>query len=92
MTHNELIEKVAAERGMKRAEAAGVVDAVLEAIGGALAAGDSVTLKGLGVFKIKSTAARDGRNPRTGETLKIAAGRKAAFSPSTTLKARLGTA
>lgn len=58
------------------------VELVLTSITGALASGGKVTLQGLGTFSVKETKARAGRNPKTGATIQIPAGRKVKFTPS----------
>lgn len=82
----ELQEQVAREAGLNKAQAGRAVDAVLNAITGALEQGDEVRLTGFGNFRVTKTAARTGRNPRTGETINIAAGKRPAFSPGSRLK------
>ncbi len=73
MNKRELTDAVASNAGLGKAEAARAVDAVLGAISDALGQGDSVSLVGFGTFSVKHRAARQGRNPRTGETIQIAA-------------------
>ncbi len=73
MNKRELTDAVASNAGLGKAEAARAVDAVLGAISDALGQGDSVSLVGFGTFSVKHRAARQGRNPRTGETIQITA-------------------
>lgn len=73
MNKRELTDAVASAADLGKAEAGRAVDAVLGAISGALGQGDSVSLVGFGTFSVKHRAARQGRNPRTGETIQIAA-------------------
>jgi DNA-binding protein HU-beta len=73
MNKAELIEAVSAQASLEKSEAARAVDAVFDAITGALKSGDTVALVGFGTFNVKARAARAGRNPRTGETIEIAA-------------------
>ncbi len=73
MNKAELIEAVSAQASLEKSEAARAVDAVFDAITGALKSGDTVALVGFGTFNVKARAARSGRNPRTGETIEIAA-------------------
>jgi DNA-binding protein HU-beta len=82
----ELQQQVAEEAGLNKAQAARAVDAVLESISNALANGEEVRLTGFGNFRVTNTAARTGRNPRTGESINIAAGKRPAFSPGSRLK------
>ena len=63
------------------------VNALVEIISDTLKKGDSLTLPGFGTFEVRERAARTGRNPKTGEELKIAASRVAAFKPGAALKA-----
>ena len=82
----ELVEAVAKKTGLTKADANRALDATLAAITGALAKGDSVPLVGFGTFKTAKRAAREGRNPRTGETVKIAAGTAVTFKAGSALK------
>lgn len=86
MTKLDLINVVAdsAELTKKQAEAA--VNATFDAIVSALKDGDKVQLIGFGTFEVKATAEREGRNPKTGEAITIAAGKKVTFSPSKSVK------
>ena len=85
MTKQDLIDKVA-EEGMTKKQAAAAVNAVLDAISGALAAGDKVSLVGFGSFSVKNRAAREGRNPQTGKPLKIKAKKVPVFKAGKALK------
>ena len=69
----ELVEAVATATGLTKADSARAIDATFAAITGALAKGDKVPLVGFGTFAVSKRAAREGRNPRTGETVKIPA-------------------
>ena len=82
----ELVEAIANEAGLTKADANRALDAALDAIKGALAKGDSVPLVGFGTFKTSKRSAREGRNPRTGETVKIAARTAVTFKAGTALK------
>lgn len=82
----ELVEAVATKAGLTKADAARAVDATFEVITGALAKGDKVPLVGFGTFAVSKRKAREGRNPRTGETVKIAARKAVTFKPGTALK------
>jgi len=85
MTKADLVAKVA-ETGMTKKQAAATVDCVIEAIKESLAKGESVRLVGFGTFSVKERKARTGRNPRTGEPLKIAAKTVPTFSAGKALK------
>ena len=82
MNTAELAEKVAAEHELGKGEAKAVVETVLSAIVEAAKSGDEVALSGFGRFKVNSRAARQGRNPATGEQIEIAASKKLAFTPA----------
>ena len=85
MTKAELIKAVA-DTGLTKKEAEAAVNTVFESIGDALAKGESFSLVGFGTFSVKERAAREGRNPRTGETVKIPASRVPAFKAGKGLK------
>ena len=87
---SELQQQVAQEAGLNKAQAGRAVDAVLSGIESALKNGEEVRLTGFGSFRVTSTKARTGRNPRTGESISIAAGRRAAFTPGSRLKQAVG--
>ena len=73
MNKGDLIEKVAKECGLSKTATDQALNSVLDAITGAVAAGDKVTLIGFGTFSVSARAAREGRNPQTGETIQIPA-------------------
>lgn len=82
MNKGELITSVSEARGAPKTVVEGVFNEIVSRIGAALKAGERVDLQGFGSFQRKDTAARQGRNPRTGEPVQIAAGQKAAFKAS----------
>jgi DNA-binding protein HU-beta len=86
MNTSELIEKVAAEAGLEKAQARKAIDALISAVTAAAKGGDSVAVSGFGQFKVKDSPARQGRNPATGETIEIAAARKLTFAPAKAVK------
>ena len=86
MNKTDLVNVVANETGINKKEVDAVVSATVAAISNALKAGDKVQLIGFGTFEVKATAEREGRNPKTGETIKIPAAKKPAFSASKALK------
>ena len=86
MNKTELINVVAAEADVTKKDAEAVIVATLNAITEALKAGDKVQLIGFGNFEVKTVAERDGRNPKTGEAIKIAASKKPTFTASKVLK------
>jgi DNA-binding protein HU-beta len=89
MTKNELAEKVASSTGLAGSQARQAVEAAIESISDELAAGGEVALAGFGKFSVSHRAAREGRNPSTGETIKIGASKAAKFSAASALKKRL---
>jgi DNA-binding protein HU-beta len=86
MNKNDLIAAVADSAGMTKADASKAVDAVLDGITAALKKGKEVRLVGFGTFKVSKRAASEGRNPRTGETIKIPASKRPKFSAGKALK------
>lgn len=86
MNKAEFIEAVAKTGDLSKTAAAAAVDAVLEAISQTLKKGGDVTLIGFGSFKVAKRAARVGRNPATGEALKIKASKSPKFTAGKTLK------
>jgi DNA-binding protein HU-beta len=86
MNKSELVEQVADRAALSRGQAAGAVDAALAAIEAELAGGRDVTITGFGRFSVSERAARQARNPRTGEPIDVPAGRAARFSPGSQLK------
>ncbi|MGB3225464.1 MAG: HU family DNA-binding protein [Desulforhopalus sp.] len=73
MNKGDLIEKVAKECGLSKAVTDQVLNSILGSISGAVTAGDKVTLIGFGTFTVTERAAREGRNPQSGETIQIPA-------------------
>ena len=86
MNKNDLAEAVAEATDNSKADAAKAVDCVFETISAALKSGDGVQLIGFGSFSVADRAAREGRNPRTGETLQIAASKQPKFKAGKALK------
>jgi DNA-binding protein HU-beta len=87
MNKTELIDAISAKvDGVSKANIAAVVDATVATITGALKKGDKVQLIGFGTFETRQRAAREGRNPKTGAKLKIAASKTPAFSAGKSLK------
>ena len=79
MNKSELIDAIAADAGLTKADAGRALDAMTGAIGKTLKKGDTVSLIGFGTFSVKKRAARTGRNPATGETIKIKASKTPSF-------------
>lgn len=86
MNKSELIDAIAESAGLTKAQSGKALDAAVEAITNALKAGDEVTLVGFGSFYVADREERTGRNPRTGETIKIAAAKQPKFRAGKSLK------
>ena len=89
MNRNELVDSVAGKADLSKAAANRAVDAVFDAITSALNGGGEVRLVGFGTFSVSRRAASEGRNPRTGEKIKIAASKQAKFKPGKRLRDQL---
>ncbi|KVP96805.1 hypothetical protein WJ97_13070 [Burkholderia ubonensis] len=89
MNKTELVAQVAEKTGQPVKVVNGVVDAVFEAIGDAVSAGDSAAFVGFGTFSRSERPARTGRNPKTGETMQIEATVVPKFSPGSVFKAKV---
>lgn len=85
MNKGELVEKVVKECELSKAAAELVVTSIFGAITDAMAAGDKVTLIGFGTFSVSERSAREGRNPRSGETMNIPAKKVVKFKAGTKL-------
>ena len=86
MTKSELIESVASKVDLPRAIAERAVNTMFDEMTAALSQGDKVNISGFGTFSVSTRKARTGRNPKTGESIEIAASRAAKFKPGKTLK------
>jgi len=86
MNKAEFIDAVASNGDMSKTDAESAVNAVLDSLTQAMAKGDQVTLVGFGTFLVRERKARQGRNPRTGETLEIAAANTPSFKAGKALK------
>ena len=86
MNKSDLVDAVAGSADMSKAEAGRAVDAVLDGITGALSRGEPVALVGFGTFSVRHRAAREGRNPSTGEAMHIAASNVPGFKAGKALK------
>ena len=86
MNKGELSKEVANAAGLSQADAGAAVDAVFDTIAGAVKKREQVAIEGFGTFSAKTRAARDGRNPATGEKIRIKEKTSAAFKPATALK------
>ena len=86
MTKSDFVDKVAAEAGLSKKDAGSAVDAVISTIETTLKSGDEVSFTGFGKFHVAQRGAREGRNPRTGETMQIAASNVPRFTAGSGLK------
>ena len=86
MNKTDLVDAVADSADLSKADAARAVDAVISSITKALKQGDNVTVVGFGTFQVRARAARTGRNPKTGDTINIAASKNPAFKAGKALK------
>jgi DNA-binding protein HU-beta len=86
MNKSDLVDAIAAATNEGKSKVAGLLEAMLDCISGALQRGDKVTLPGFGTFETRSRQARSGRNPRTGAPVKIAATTAPVFKAGATLK------
>ncbi|HHY47171.1 MAG TPA: HU family DNA-binding protein [Firmicutes bacterium] len=86
MTKAELVDRIAAKTGMTKKDSATALDAMLDSVAEALKAGDKVTLVGFGSFEVRKRAARTGRDPRTGQEIKIGARKVPVFRAGKSLK------
>jgi len=85
-TANEIADKIATDNNLTKAQGKSIVESVFKAIVDAAASGAETSLPGFGKFKLKETPEREGRNPSTGATIKIAASKKLTFAPAKAIK------
>lgn len=86
MNKTELIAAVSEKTGVSKKDCEKAISAMLEQVAEALAQGDKVQIVGFGSFEVKERQARTGRNPRTGETVEIAASKAPVFKAGKALK------
>lgn len=89
MNKAELIAKIAEDAGITKTQANASIDSFVEAVQKTLKKGDKVTLVGFGTFSVTKRKARNGRNPKTGETIKIKAKKVAKFKPGKDLSEKI---
>lgn len=85
-TTTEIADKIATEQNLSKAQAKAIVESVFKQIAEAARTGSETSIPGFGRFKVKDTPAREGRNPSTGATIKIAASRKLSFAAAKAVK------
>ena len=86
MNKSDLVDAIAISADISKVAAGRALDATVDSIKNALKKGDTVSLVGFGTFKVGERAARNGRNPRTGATIKIQAAKVPKFSAGKGLK------
>jgi DNA-binding protein HU-beta len=86
MNKSDLVDAIAESASLSKADAGRALDAFVDTVTSALKSGQSVSLVGFGTFQVRDRAARTGRNPRTGETIQIAASKNPAFKAGKALK------
>ncbi len=91
MNKSDLIDAIASAADINKSDAGRALDAVVDSITDTLKRGDQVSLVGFGTFSVKHRAARDGRNPQTGETIKIKASNVPGFKAGKALKDAVNT-
>lgn len=90
-TTNEIADKIAADQNLTKAQAKAIVESVFSQIAEAAKAGAETSIPSFGKFKIKETPEREGRNPATGATIKIASAKKLTFTPGKAVKDALNS-
>jgi DNA-binding protein HU-beta len=85
VTKSELIQLISADAGLSQSQTGKIVNRLFDAIAEALQKGDEVRLTGFGTFRVTDTAARTGRNPRTGTAIQIPPGKRVSFAAGTGL-------
>ncbi|MBX4189948.1 HU family DNA-binding protein [Candidatus Parcubacteria bacterium] len=83
---NQLGQMLGEKLGVTKKQGAEMLDAFIEIVTNALRKGEKVNITGFGIFKVSDRKAREGRNPRTGETIHIKASKKPRFTPGKLLK------
>ncbi len=86
MTKSEFVDQVADRAGLSRRDAQEAVDAFLDTVEDALSRGSDVSFSGFGKFSVSNRSAREGRNPATGEKIRIAASKVPKFTAGAGLK------
>jgi DNA-binding protein HU-beta len=92
MNLTDLVDRLAEQQQLTKVSAKEAIEAILAAITDAAVKGEEISLPGFGKFKVASRVAREGRNPATGATIKIAASKKLAFTPAKAVKDALNSA
>ena len=90
-TASDIVDHLASANNLTKTQSKSMLDGAFKAIVDAAKSGEEITIAGFGKFKVKASPARDGRNPATGQTIKIAASKKLTFAPAKALKDALNT-
>ena len=88
MKKSDLVDVISQKNNLPKTQTQQVVEDVLDQIGDALSRGEKIDLRGFGTFSVRESAARQGRNPQTGDTIQIPARRVPGFKPGKELKDR----
>ena len=86
MKKSEIVDAISEKAGLTKSDASKAYDALVEVFTEELKKGNKISIVGFGTFAVSERAAREGRNPRTGETVQIAARRAVTFKPGAALK------
>ncbi|MBT8070485.1 MAG: HU family DNA-binding protein [Xanthomonadales bacterium] len=86
MNKSDLVDAIASNSGLSKSDAGKALDGFTSAVTDALKGGDTVSMVGFGTYSVKHREARKGRNPRTGETIKIKASNNPSFKAGKALK------
>jgi DNA-binding protein HU-beta len=86
MTKSQLVSKLAGGSGMSRKQVDALLNDLVDTVTGAVRKGESVKIPGLGIFRLRKMKARVGRNPQTGEAIKIPARKKVGFAVAKAFK------
>ncbi len=89
MTKQELVDSVAEQAELSKAQVKAIIDTTFEAIVGAIKEDKRFAMPGFGTFTVRERKAKTGRNPKTGESIKIKASKTIAFKPAPTVKDKL---
>lgn len=91
MKKSDLVDLVAQRQNLPRPQVEATIDSFLDAVAENLARGERIDFRGFGAFSVRESAARSGRNPRTGETIQIAARKTPTFKVGKELRDRVNS-
>jgi DNA-binding protein HU-beta len=89
MKKSDLVDLVAQRQSLPRPQVEATIDCLLDVVAEGLAKGEKIDFRGFGAFRVRESAARSGRNPRTGETIEIAARKTPTFKVGKELRDRV---